>query len=72
MEDKGEVRGKKRSWGLEDCTFFDFRDKIMNFGEEVQKHVNRRGQNDFAPGGTLRVSCTTITVFGLIQTLEEQ
>ena len=64
--DEGGVRGENRSWGLDDCTFFNIRHKIMKFGQKVQKHVNHRGQNDFAPGGTVRGIFTAITVFGLI------
>ena len=59
-------------WGLDDCSFFNLRDNIMKFGEGAQKRVSHRGQNDFAPGGTLRVIFTTITVFGLIQIPEKQ
>ena len=71
-EDKGGVRGKKRSWDSNYFTFFNLRDKIMKFEETVQKRVNHRGQSDFSPGGTLRVIFTTITVFGLTHTLEKQ
>ena len=72
MENKGGVRGKKRSRDSANCTFFNLRDEIMKFEETVQKRVNHRGQSDFSPGGTLRVTFTTITVFGLIQLLKKQ
>ena len=71
-EDKGGVRGENGSWGSDDCTFFNLRDKIMKFEETVQKRVNHRGQSDFPPGGTHGVIFTTIVVFGLIQILKKQ
>ena len=47
-----------------DCSFVNLKDKFKKFWKEVPTGVNRRGQNDFSPGGTHRGNFTLLSNFG--------
>ena len=60
---RGRIRedlGRESSYA---CDFVNLRDNFMKFGESVQKRVERRCQNEFSPGGTLRGDFSTLTDF---------